>query len=191
MADAEDDNLTARTIILIVALGAIGGLIAGVLIQILFMGWMGGHGRMMHRDGSMMHGPMNKRSSAQSDRIINDTMLKDLEPEVQKWAKGIRGELDPHDARKEDRPVVAVGAGEQGITFEPAVLRIEAGTTVRFRWTGTGSAHNVAFIDRDVQSSLNHEAGRTFEVTFNTEGAARYHCTPHRGVGMKGLVVVE
>ena len=96
------------------------------------------------------------------------------------------------DARGQSEVRVDVGvttvAGPYG--FGPAAVRVDPGTTVVWEWTGAGGAHDVSAEEGGFQSELTDEAGHTFEHTFEDEGIYRYFCTPHRGVGMKGAVVV-
>lgn len=86
---------------------------------------------------------------------------------------------------------VEVGAGD-GFVFAPAAVRVTAGTTVTWRWTGRGSRHNVVERDGGYGSPVYVRAGKTFTHTFGEAGASKYYCDPHRNLGMKGVVdVVE
>lgn len=75
--------------------------------------------------------------------------------------------------------------------FEPPVLQVQPGDTVRFVPTDRG--HN-SRVDEDMMP----EGGQTWdgaineevEVTFETEGTYGYYCTPHRSAGMVGLILV-
>ncbi|MFT4882108.1 MAG: hypothetical protein ACI9HI_002128, partial [Salinirussus sp.] len=49
---------------------------------------------------------------------------------------------------------------------------------------------NVVHQDGDFESDLLAEAGVNFEHTFEEDGIYTYYCTPHRGLGMKGAIVV-
>lgn len=75
--------------------------------------------------------------------------------------------------------------------FSRPELRIEAGTTVRWRNT-TSNFHTVtpdghmAWTEWQTASE-----GETFEVTFEDAGTYPYYCSPHRGLGMTGTVIVE
>ncbi|MFB6074186.1 MAG: halocyanin domain-containing protein [Haloarculaceae archaeon] len=95
-----------------------------------------------------------------------------------------------HDHTGQSTVTVAVG-GADGRSFEPAAVRVDAGTTVRWEWTGGGSAHDVTAEDGGFQSDYHTEAGATFEHTFDASGTTRYFCVPHEYAGMKGVVVVE
>jgi len=90
-----------------------------------------------------------------------------------------------------DEVSVEVGAGN-GLAFGPAAIRVGPGTTVIWEWTGQGGAHNVVAEDETFDSGETvSEQGTTFEYTFEESGSTRYFCSPHKGVGMKGAVVVE
>jgi halocyanin-like protein len=88
---------------------------------------------------------------------------------------------------------VAVGSEANGgnFGFGPAAVRVSAGTTVVWEWTGLGSSHNVVAEDGSFESELVGEESHTFSRTFEESGTVEYYCTPHRTMGMKGVVVVE
>jgi halocyanin-like protein len=88
---------------------------------------------------------------------------------------------------------VAVGASGNGgnFAFDPAAVRVSTGTTVVWEWTGQGAQHNVAADGGGFESGMSAEEGYTFEHTFSEVGTYEYVCTPHRTLGMKGVVVVE
>jgi len=92
-----------------------------------------------------------------------------------------------------DAVSVDVGAEGNGgnLAFAPAAIKVDAGTTVTWVWTGKGSNHNVvdeggAFDSKQVASE-----GYEFTHTFEESGRFLYYCLPHKAVGMKGAVVVE
>lgn len=75
--------------------------------------------------------------------------------------------------------------------FSRPELRIEAGTTVRWRNT-TSSFHTVTPDGHAVWTEWQTaSSGETFEVTFDEAGTYPYYCSPHRGLGMAGTVIVE
>lgn len=90
---------------------------------------------------------------------------------------------------------VSVSVGAQGnggnLAFDPAVVRVDTGTSVVWEWTGEGGRHNVAAEDGSFESDLVQDEGHTFSQTFESSGEARYACTPHRAMGMRGVVIVE
>jgi len=103
------------------------------------------------------------------------------------------GEIE--DLTGEDSVTVEVGAGE-GLAFGPPAIRIDAGTTVTWEWTGNGGAHNVAPVDDSPLSDFGdtqtyQEAGTTVESTFDEGGVGLYVCEPHRTLGMAGAIIVE
>ncbi len=109
------------------------------------------------------------------------------------WLDDVDNYDGTHDYRGEDEVRVSVGAGENGLLFDPAAILIDEGTTVVWEWTGEGGGHNVAAVDDAFESELVDEAGHTFEHTFDdaSEGDVyTYVCTPHEAVGMKGAVAV-
>ena len=106
-------------------------------------------------------------------------------------ARGFDGDVRDHTG--EDRVTVMNGGGDDGLAFDPAGIRIDAGTTVVWEWTGRGGAHDVASLpdsDFSFQSDRTDTEGHTFEHTFDEEGVALYECQPHRGQRMKGGIDV-
>ena len=76
--------------------------------------------------------------------------------------------------------------------FEPRLLIIDAGQTVRFAATDKG--HNSASMDKLLpegaapwKGAINEE----IEVTFERPGFYSYVCTPHATAGMVGLIAVK
>ena len=123
----------------------------------------------------------------------------DIEPEDDVPAEihdylGGAGEYDGSitDATGESQVYIDVGAGN-GLAYDPAAVRIDAGTTVVWEWTGQGGSHDVASTrdsDASFQSDLMSADGETFEHTFDDPGIQLYVCTPHRGQGMLGAIEV-
>jgi halocyanin-like protein len=95
----------------------------------------------------------------------------------------------PVDRTGEDSVPVAVGAGN-GLLFDPPAVRVTAGTTVVWEWTGMGGQHNVKATNGAFESELASTEGTTFEWTFEESDVVRYLCVPHEAVGMKGVVEV-
>jgi len=96
------------------------------------------------------------------------------------------------DATGQDEVTVDVGVQANGGAFGygPAAVQVDPGTTVRWEWTGEGGQHNVVDDAGNFESELVSEAGVNFERTFDSAGVVKYYCTPHQGIGMKGVVVV-
>jgi len=87
---------------------------------------------------------------------------------------------------------VGVEANGAFYGFSPPAVRVDTGTTVTWTWTGQGGIHNVsAEHGADFEAEQTAEEGNTYEQTFDSAGTVLYVCVPHRGVGMKGAIVVE
>jgi len=100
------------------------------------------------------------------------------------------------DYTGQDEVVVDVGAGDIGFAFAPPAIRVDAGTTVVWEWTGEGGAHNVVSEDASATQFNSgdpiDEQGYTFEQTFESAGIQLYYCTPHKANGkIGGIEVVE
>lgn len=95
------------------------------------------------------------------------------------------------DYRGQDEVTVSVGGGDAGLAFDPAAIVVDPGTTVVWEWTDRGGSHNVvaesgAFDSGDPVAG----EGATFEYTFDRQRVYKYHCVPHREMGMRGVVAV-
>jgi halocyanin-like protein len=97
------------------------------------------------------------------------------------------------DMTGEDEVTIMVGAGDGGLAFDPAAVRISSSTTVVWEWTGEGGSHNVASVEdseSDFQSEIVGEEGHTFNQSFDNTGIQLYVCQPHETQGMKGAIEV-
>ncbi len=92
---------------------------------------------------------------------------------------------------------IAVGAGEDGLAYDPPAAKISVDTTVIWEWTGRGGRHNViseSQIGSDFEFSsgdLIGDAGHTWSYTFEESGVAVYYCQAHRAVGHHGGLIIE
>ena len=78
------------------------------------------------------------------------------------------------------------------MVFIPRILKIQPGDTVKFISANKG--HNSQTIKGMIPSGAKKwksKIGKDFEVIMKTPGVYGYKCTPHYGVGMVGLIVVE
>ena len=101
------------------------------------------------------------------------------------------------DARGQDEVTISVGAGSNGLAFDPTLVWVDEGTTVVWEWTGAGGDHNVQTVEGGGPASLDSgspvgEEGYTYEYETSSEdaGITHYHCVPHTAVGMHGGIAV-
>jgi len=99
------------------------------------------------------------------------------------------------DRTGQDEVVISVGAGADGVAFDPPAASIYSESTVRWEWTGDGGSHNVASVgesDEEFRSGDPVEsADETFERSFDG-GIQLYVCELHEDAGMLGaLEVIE
>ena len=113
------------------------------------------------------------------------------EPDFGGWLSDVGNFSEVQDARGESEVTVEVGVDANGgpYGYGPAAVHVDNGTTVQFEWTGN-QEHNVVHQDGDFESDLYTAAGVQYEYTFDEDGIYNYFCTPHRGLGMKGSIVV-
>ena len=77
------------------------------------------------------------------------------------------------------------------MVFEPAVLKINKGDSVK--WIATQPGHNSASINEMLPDDTKGWEGAVNEeisINFDIEGVYGYKCTPHYILGMVGLIVV-
>jgi halocyanin-like protein len=94
------------------------------------------------------------------------------------------------DMTGEDSVTVENGVGEPDYAFEPAAIRVDAGTEVTWEWVDDVQ-HSVTHNDETFNSEIQGGADTTFSYTFEETGNHLYHCIPHRSLGQKGAVIVE
>jgi len=104
-------------------------------------------------------------------------------------------EEDVVDRRGESEVEIVVGPGGR-LVYDPAQVRVDPGTTLRFVWESQN--HNVV-VDESPEGSdwegtpnvpETYNTGYEFSQSLDVEGTYEYYCTPHRRAGMKGTVLV-
>ena len=91
-----------------------------------------------------------------------------------------------------DTVTVKMGSDGGQLVFDPKVVTIKVGDTVK--WVNNKAfPHNIVF---DGHAELSHKKlaqkpKAELESTFNEAGEFAYYCSPHRGAGMQGKVVVQ
>ena len=90
-----------------------------------------------------------------------------------------------------DTVTVKMGSDGGQLVFDPKVVTIKAGDTVK--WVNNKAfPHNVVFEGHPELShkKLAQKPKLELESTFNEAGEFSYYCSPHRGAGMAGKVIV-
>jgi len=77
------------------------------------------------------------------------------------------------------------------MVYSTEIVEIGIGQTVK--WIPTDKGHNVEFVagPEGFEIPKKSKNGKEVEVQFDIPGVYYYWCTPHKGMGMIGLVVVE
>ncbi|WP_176453062.1 plastocyanin [Pseudanabaena sp. SR411] len=91
-----------------------------------------------------------------------------------------------------DTVTVKMGSDGGQLVFEPKVVTIKVGDTVK--WVNNKAfPHNIVFDGHEELShkKLAQKPKAELESTFNEAGEFAYYCSPHRGAGMAGKVVVQ
>ena len=72
--------------------------------------------------------------------------------------------------------------------YSEEVVKVEVGDTVT--WLPTSKGHNVEMISSPNQMKFKSKNNKEVKITFDTPGIYYYWCTPHKGMGMIGLIIV-
>ena len=81
--------------------------------------------------------------------------------------------------------------GKENMVFSEKIVNVEIGDTVF--WKATKSGHNVEFIKGGVPAGVDKfrsKLNKDTEYKFEIPGIYAYWCTPHKGMGMIGFVIV-
>ena len=74
------------------------------------------------------------------------------------------------------------------MVYSEEIASIEVGDTVT--WVPTTKGHNVEMISSPNNIKFKSKNNKEAKITFEVPGLYLYWCTPHKGMGMIGLVVV-
>ena len=81
--------------------------------------------------------------------------------------------------------------GKEHMVYSKKIVKIEIGDTVF--WKAKTRGHNVEFIKGGVPKGIEKfrsPLNKDTEYKFETPGIYAYWCTPHKGMGMIGFVIV-
>ena len=96
-------------------------------------------------------------------------------------------------ALSEAHVVKMLNSGKEGMmVFEPAVLTVKKGDTVKF--VATDLSHNSSSVEGMIPEGATPWVGalsQDIEVTLTKEGVYVYQCTPHNMMAMVGVIKVE
>ena len=74
------------------------------------------------------------------------------------------------------------------MVFSEEIARVDIGDIIT--WVPTTKGHNVEMISSPNHMKLKSKNGKEVKISFDKAGIYYYWCTPHKGMGMIGLVVV-
>ena len=75
------------------------------------------------------------------------------------------------------------------MVYSQEITMIDSGDTVT--WVPSSKGHNVEIIASPNDMKFKSKNSKEATITFDTPGIYYYWCTPHKGMGMIGLVVVD
>ncbi len=74
------------------------------------------------------------------------------------------------------------------MVFSEEIARINVGDTIT--WLPKSKGHNVEMVASPNSMKFRSKNNKKASITFDAPGIYYYWCTPHKGMGMIGLVVV-
>ena len=74
------------------------------------------------------------------------------------------------------------------MVYSEEIARVDVGGIIT--WVPTTKGHNVEMIASPNDIKFKSENGKAAKITLEEPGLYLYWCTPHKGMGMIGLVVV-
>ena len=74
------------------------------------------------------------------------------------------------------------------MVYSEEIARVDVGDTIT--WVPTTKGHNVEMISSPNNIKFKSQNNKEAKITFEVPGLYLYWCTPHKGMGMIGLVVV-
>ena len=82
------------------------------------------------------------------------------------------------------------GAGRK-MVYSQEIVNIDSGDTIK--WVPTSKGHNVEIIAAPEGFDIPKKSknGKEVSIEFTVPGIYYYWCTPHKGMGMIGLIVVD
>ena len=81
--------------------------------------------------------------------------------------------------------------GKENMVYSEKIIKVDIGDTVF--WKSTKPGHNVEFIKGGVPAGVDKfksKISKDTQYTFEIPGIYAYWCTPHKGMGMIGFVIV-
>ena len=75
------------------------------------------------------------------------------------------------------------------MVFSQEIVNISSGDTIT--WIPTSKGHNVEIITSPNETEFKSKTNREAKFTFTDPGIYYYLCTPHKSMGMIGLVIVD
>ena len=93
-------------------------------------------------------------------------------------------------ALAEDLTIEMLNKGPKGnrMVFSQEVAHVSLGDTVT--WLPTSRGHNVEMVASPNNLKYKSKNSKEAKITFDKPGIYYYWCSPHKGMGMIGLVVV-
>lgn len=178
------DRYGRRTVLQAAGTTALAGLLAGCTDD--------GNGEPEEDEAENGSDDEPEEGTEDEDGSDGEFVDEEEEPDYGEFVDDIPNYEGTLDLRGEGSAEIAVGAGDQGLLFEPAAIMVDPGTEVVWEWTGEGGEHNVVSESgEEFESDLTDEEGFVFEHTLEEPGVTEYVCVPHEAQGKKGVIAVD
>lgn len=94
------------------------------------------------------------------------------------------------DRTGEGEILIDVGPGGN-LAYDPALVAIDSGTTVTWEWQSSGHTVTSEQTPGETDFDVPSRDGQQFSESFESPGNVLYYCSPHRGAGHLGALIVE
>ena len=125
---------------------------------------------------------LNMKTTTKTKKRTDGSMMKLY---ALLFALGISSQALAADAKIE---MLNKDADGNKMVFSEEIVRIGIGDTVT--WVPTNKGHNVEMVSSPNNMKFKSKNNKETSITFEQSGIYYYWCTPHKSMGMIGLVVV-
>lgn len=122
------------------------------------------------------------------DEVDFDDEVPDEVADHLSGANNVDGSIT--DRTGESEISIDVGPGGD-FAYDPALVAIDSGTSVTWEWRSSGHTVTSEQTPGETEFDIPSRDGQEFTETFETPGNVLYYCSPHRGAGHLGALVVE
>jgi len=119
----------------------------------------------------------------QDDIDFDDEVPEEVQDHLSD-ANNVDGSITDRTGESE---LTITNAPDGNLAFDPALVRVDVGTTVTWEWDASG--HSVTSVAGANFDSGIRNTGATFSYTVETADNHLYKCNPHEGAGHLGAII--